>query len=155
MKLLKIVTIVLISIASVKADARMRDQWVEGFGQGILEYSNYLDNEDQTKIVFSDASNAEVDGRVEIFLTIDGISPLPNVTVRFLIDGSIIEMNDDGKGSLATDCHTCAVNFDGLWRLIRSGTGLIVEFENKRASFSLKGSARVLPSAPPLANFYR
>jgi hypothetical protein len=137
------------------ADARLRDQWVVGYGQGVLEYSNYLDNDDLSKIIISDASEAYSGGTVEIFISIDGTSPKKYSIVKFLVDGDLIEMSSNDGGTIATDCHVCASNFDALWASLRRGRELIIQFDGKTAKFSLKGSTKALPKSPPIADFYR
>jgi len=127
---------------------------VSAYGQGVLEYSIYNDNLDQTYFIISDASQSNSE-KVEIFLSINGKSPKPESEILVNVGPHQVHFVADSGGSISTACHACAANFDVLWGLIRSGAKMTVSFGGQIANFSLKGSAKVLDKSPPVADFYR
>jgi hypothetical protein len=140
--------------AAPTSAASVLGQWTTDYGQGIIEYSVYNDSDQKTYLTISDGSNG-LDEKVEIFLAIDGEGARPNSDITFTVGSVSVRMTADDGGSIATGCHSCARNFDALWALLREGQMLRVAFDGRSADFTLRGTSKIFPEDPPVADFYR
>ena len=154
--LLRVTALAMLTMALPCSSAIARDvgRWVIGSGQGVIEYSIYNDNKDQTYFIISDASMG-ASGGVDVYISVNGKAPRPHERVIISIDGSQVDFMADGGGTIKTNCHVCASNFDFLWKLIRRGNTMRVRFGAGEGVFSLRGAAKILDRDPPKADFYR
>ncbi len=152
--MIRIIILLLLTVATPASAAKIVGQWTTDFGQGIIEYSVHNDWDEKTYLTISDGSNG-IDEKVQIFLAIDGEGVRPNGEITFSVDSVSIRMTADDGGSIATACHACAKNFDALWSLLRDGQTLRVSYDGRSADFTLRGTSKILPKNPPVADFYR
>ena len=143
-----------LSAYSQPARADTVGEWTVKYGQGILEYGINNDFQQKSYITIDDGSDTQ-SGGVNIYFAIDGNGAQPGSSVTFTVGSISVRMNADEGGSISTNCHICAENFNALWPLLRRGRSVRLSFDGHSAAFSLRNANKVLPRDPPKADFYR
>lgn len=121
--------------------------WREVMAAGLRIYSS-IDGSKLIQIVCDEATTLDYSA-TGISLEIGGLLPA-NSQVNFVVDGETITMPSDKSGGISTDdCPECASKFAQLWSLLRQGSTLeVVASDGRRATFSLRGTARLMPPEP-------
>ncbi|GIL01021.1 MAG: hypothetical protein BroJett030_09200 [Alphaproteobacteria bacterium] len=89
--------------------------------------------------------------RTAISLEIGGLLS-PESQVELHVDGEAISFPTDKSGGVTISrCADCADKFASLWQMLRTGNVLrVVAADGRTASFSLRGTARLMPKEPCL-----
>lgn len=72
-----------------------------------------------------------------------------NAELDFIVDGETIAIPGGSGGVSTRGCPECARKFAQLWPLLRQGSTLkIVASDGRSATFSLRGTAQLMPPEP-------
>lgn len=140
---MKLAGMLSLALMASGAGAQVIGKWTAGFAQGTSEYSVKTGPKTEFTIFCGDGGPF---GKTGIRMAIAGRGPKPGSTAMATVDKSQFQLIVDADGDIDTSCNSCADNFYGLWKALRSGKTFVVRFADGRtARFPLTGAAKALP----------